>query len=109
MVLDGSGLSVETVLALINKGALSLAFLDGPVMALPERLDRFHYDLVATTTFHADEAQALCGAPEPDERATLFHHAEGGQASRCVSENTGGGGMRRSCGLGLCVRGGRQW
>ena len=26
---------------------------------LPERLERFHYDLVATTTFHADEAQAL--------------------------------------------------
>jgi DNA-binding transcriptional regulator YhcF (GntR family) len=26
---------------------------------LPERLDRFHYDFVATTTFHADEAQAL--------------------------------------------------
>src|SRR3954471_8288824 len=26
---------------------------------LPERLDRFHYDLVATSTFHADEAQAL--------------------------------------------------
>jgi DNA-binding transcriptional regulator YhcF (GntR family) len=26
---------------------------------LPERLQRFHYDLVATTTFHADEAQAL--------------------------------------------------
>jgi DNA-binding transcriptional regulator YhcF (GntR family) len=26
---------------------------------LPDRLDRFHYDLVATTTFHADEAQAL--------------------------------------------------
>jgi len=26
---------------------------------LPERIDRFHYDLVATTTFHADEAQAL--------------------------------------------------
>jgi hypothetical protein len=26
---------------------------------LPERLDRFHYDLVATTTFHGDEAQAL--------------------------------------------------
>ena len=25
---------------------------------LPERLDRYHYDLVATTTFHADEAQA---------------------------------------------------
>ena len=26
---------------------------------IPDRLDRFHYDLVATTTFHADEAQAL--------------------------------------------------
>src|SRR5215212_9307026 len=26
---------------------------------IPERLDRFHYDLVATTTCHADEAQAL--------------------------------------------------
>src|SRR3990172_4489184 len=25
---------------------------------IPERLDHFHYDLVATTTFHADEAQA---------------------------------------------------
>ena len=26
---------------------------------LPDRLERFHYDLIATTTFHADEAQAL--------------------------------------------------
>jgi DNA-binding transcriptional regulator YhcF (GntR family) len=26
---------------------------------IPDRLERFHYDLVATTTFHADEAQAL--------------------------------------------------
>jgi GntR family transcriptional regulator len=25
---------------------------------IPERLERFHYDLIATTTFHADEAQA---------------------------------------------------
>ncbi len=32
---------------------------------LPERLDRFHYDLVATTTFHADEAQALVHARVP--------------------------------------------
>ena len=32
---------------------------------LPERLDRFHYDLVATTTFHADEAQALRRRPGP--------------------------------------------
>jgi GntR family transcriptional regulator len=32
---------------------------------LPDRLDRFHYDLVATTTFHADEAQALVGGRAP--------------------------------------------
>jgi DNA-binding transcriptional regulator YhcF (GntR family) len=32
---------------------------------IPERLDRFHYDLVATTTFHADEAQALVGGSVP--------------------------------------------
>jgi len=32
---------------------------------LPERLDRVHYDLVATTTFHADEAQALVAGRAP--------------------------------------------
>src|SRR2546426_4506125 len=32
---------------------------------LPDRLDRYHYDLVATTTFHADEAQALVGGRAP--------------------------------------------
>ena len=32
---------------------------------LPERLDRFHYDLVATTTFHADEAQGLVAGRVP--------------------------------------------
>ena len=32
---------------------------------IPDRLDRFHYDLVATTTFHADEAQALVGGRAP--------------------------------------------
>jgi len=32
---------------------------------LPDRLERFHYDLVATTTFHADEAQALAGGRVP--------------------------------------------
>src|SRR6476660_2432129 len=44
---------------------LSVAF-DGRIQVegallddLPDRLDRFLYDLVATTTFHADEAQAL--------------------------------------------------
>src|SRR2546423_3757579 len=32
---------------------------------VPERLERFHYDLVATTTFHADEALALVHCPAP--------------------------------------------
>ena len=32
---------------------------------LPERIDRFHYDLVATTTFHADEAQAFVAGRVP--------------------------------------------
>jgi GntR family transcriptional regulator len=32
---------------------------------LPDRLERFHYDVVATTTFHADEAQALVGGRVP--------------------------------------------
>jgi hypothetical protein len=32
---------------------------------IPDRLDRFHYDLVATTTFHADEAQALVHGRAP--------------------------------------------
>jgi DNA-binding transcriptional regulator YhcF (GntR family) len=32
---------------------------------LPERLDKFHYDLVATTTFHADEAHVLAAGRLP--------------------------------------------
>jgi DNA-binding transcriptional regulator YhcF (GntR family) len=32
---------------------------------MPERLDRFHYDLVATTTFHADECQVLVAGRLP--------------------------------------------
>jgi len=32
---------------------------------IPERLDRFHYDLLATTTMHADEAQALASGRVP--------------------------------------------
>jgi DNA-binding transcriptional regulator YhcF (GntR family) len=32
---------------------------------LPDRLARYHYDLVATTTFHADEAQALVAGQVP--------------------------------------------
>jgi len=32
---------------------------------IPDRMEHFHYDLVATTTFHADEAQALVGGRAP--------------------------------------------
>jgi GntR family transcriptional regulator len=32
---------------------------------LPDRLERFHYDLLATTTFHADEAQTLAAGRVP--------------------------------------------
>ncbi len=32
---------------------------------MPDRLDRFHYDLVATTTFHADECQVLAAGRVP--------------------------------------------
>ena len=32
---------------------------------LPDRLDRFHYDLLATSTFHADECQALAAGRLP--------------------------------------------
>jgi GntR family transcriptional regulator len=32
---------------------------------IPDRLERFHYDIVATTTFHADEAQALVHGRAP--------------------------------------------
>ena len=32
---------------------------------LPDRLERFHYDLIATTTFHADEAQGLAAGRVP--------------------------------------------
>jgi DNA-binding transcriptional regulator YhcF (GntR family) len=48
---DAERLSAEFADVIDAEGAL----LDD----IPERLERFHYDLVATTTFHADEAQAL--------------------------------------------------
>jgi hypothetical protein len=50
-----AGLPVETVLALINRGALSLAFLDAPVMDLPERLDRSYEQLAADGMFYFRE------------------------------------------------------
>jgi DNA-binding transcriptional regulator YhcF (GntR family) len=40
--------------------------VDGTLLEdLPERLSRYHYDLVATTTFHADEAQVLVAGQLP--------------------------------------------
>ena len=42
-----AGLSVETILALVDRGALSLAFLDTPWMETPGRLDRSYRQLAA--------------------------------------------------------------
>jgi adenylate cyclase len=69
-----AGLSVETVLALINKGALSLGFLDAPVMALPERLDRSYEQLAAEREVPMSFVQAVhqslgFAPPEPGDRA----------------------------------------
>jgi DNA-binding transcriptional regulator YhcF (GntR family) len=46
--------------------AFPMVEAEGAVLEdLPERLGRYHYDLVATTTFHADEAQALVAGAVP--------------------------------------------
>jgi adenylate cyclase len=42
---EGAGLSVELVMRLVDEGALSLAFLDTPVVAGPEPLDRTYQEL----------------------------------------------------------------
>jgi DNA-binding transcriptional MerR regulator len=42
-----AGLSVESIVELMDRGALSLMFLDAPVMATPERLDRSYQQLAA--------------------------------------------------------------
>ena len=50
----------------LNREFAGLIEAEGTLLdELPERLERFHYDLVATTTFHADEAQALAGGRAP--------------------------------------------
>jgi adenylate cyclase len=69
-----AGLTVETVIALINKRALSLAFLDAPVMDLPERLDRSYEQLAADRGVPMSFVQALhqslgFAAPMPGDRA----------------------------------------
>ena len=44
----------------LNREFAGLIEAEGTLLdEIPDRLDKFHYDLVATTTFHADEAQAF--------------------------------------------------
>jgi GntR family transcriptional regulator len=50
----------------LNREFAGLIEAEGTLLdEIPDRLDRFHYDLVATTTFHADEAQAFAGGRVP--------------------------------------------
>jgi adenylate cyclase len=81
-----AGLSVETIVALVERGALSLAFLDAPVMAAPERLDRSYRQLADERGVSLGFLQAVYQAlgfapPEPAARAgeddiTLLEIAE---------------------------------
>ena len=69
-----AGLSVETILTLVNQGALPLAFLDASVMALPERLDYSYEQLAAERGVPMSFLQALhqslgFAPPEPGDRA----------------------------------------
>jgi adenylate cyclase len=71
---EAAGLSVETIVGLVDEGTLSLAFLDAPVMATPERLDRSYQELAAgggvSPRFLQAVHQALGFAPpEPADRA----------------------------------------
>jgi DNA-binding transcriptional regulator YhcF (GntR family) len=50
----------------LNTAFLGAIEVEGTLLDdVPDRLERFHYDLVATTTFHADEAQALVHGRAP--------------------------------------------
>lgn len=56
--------------ATVDAERITEAFPDHETMGallddIPELLERYHFDLVATTTFHADEAQALVGGRVP--------------------------------------------
>jgi adenylate cyclase len=69
-----AGLSLQTILALVDRGTLSLLFLDAPVMATPERLDRSYQQLAAERgiplSFLQELHQSLGFAPpQPDDRA----------------------------------------
>jgi adenylate cyclase len=83
---SAAGLSVETILALVDRGLLSLMFLDAPVMATPERLDRSYQQLAAERGAPLWFLQAIhqslgFAPPHPDDRAgeddvTLLEVAE---------------------------------
>ncbi|MGH3101735.1 MAG: hypothetical protein ACRDPU_12170, partial [Thermoleophilia bacterium] len=69
-----AGLSLQTILALVDQGALSLMFLDAPVMATPERLDRSFQQLAADRGIPFSFLQALhqslgFAPPQPGDRA----------------------------------------
>ncbi len=50
----------------LNREFAGLIAAEGTLLdEIPDRLDRFHYDLVATTTMHADEAQAFASGRVP--------------------------------------------
>src|SRR4029434_8622894 len=72
------GLSVETILTLVDRGALSLAFLDTPVMETPERLDRSYQQFAADRGVPVAFLQAVHQAlgfapPDPGARAGEEH------------------------------------
>jgi adenylate cyclase len=71
---EAAGLSVETIVALVDRGALSLMFLDAPVMATPERLDRSYEQLAGDRGVPLALVQALhqtlgFAPPDPADRA----------------------------------------
>jgi adenylate cyclase len=71
---EAAGLSVETIIELVDRGMLSLMFLDAPVMATPERLDRSYEQLAADRDVPVALVQALhqtfgFAPPDPAGRA----------------------------------------
>lgn len=71
---EAAGLSVETIVALVDRGALSLAFLDASVMATPQRLGLSYERLAADHGVPLALVQALhqtlgFAPPDPADRA----------------------------------------
>jgi adenylate cyclase len=71
---EAAGLSVETIVELVDRGALSLQFLDAPVMDTPARLDRSYEQLAADRDVPLALLQRIHQAlgfapPEPGDRA----------------------------------------